>query len=77
MLCAMVFAEVVDRNQSVVCDALAGRVRWTSAETWTRTWGQPRVPVLSIRATMIPGYSFPAAQQAQISELLLVHSRGF
>lgn len=38
--------------------------------------GQPHVPALSIWATMIPRYSFPAAQQAQISEHLLARSRG-
>lgn len=39
-------------------------------------WGQAHAPELSIWTTMIPGYSFPAAQQAQISEHLLVHTKG-
>ena len=39
--------------------------------------GQPHVPASSIWVTMIPRYSFPAAQQAQISEYLLAHARAF
>lgn len=61
MVWAMVFTKVVDGNQNVACDALLLE-------------GQPHVPSLSIWATMIPRYSFPAAQQAQISEHLLAHS---
>ena len=64
------FTEVVDRDQSVVCDAMwAGPMDF--GKTATRI-----LPALSIRATMIPRYSFPAAQQAQISEHLPAHSRG-
>ena len=60
------------RPKQVWCvTRLWGRVRWTSAKTPTRV-----LPALSIWVTMIPRYSFPAAQQAQISEQLPAHSRG-
>lgn len=72
---AMGFAEMVAETK-----VLKRRARDAHVELGPMDFGKgPKGPepdlVLSIWATMIPRYSFPAAQQAQISENLLAYPR--
>ena len=63
-------------TRSVACDAPMGAGPMDFDADSDADLGRTHVLALSIWATMIPRYSFPAAQQAQISEHLLAHARG-
>ena len=77
MVWAMVLWKWWTESRSVACDAPARAGPMDFGGDCVTDLGRTHVQVLSIWTTMIPRYSFPAAQQAQISEHLLSHSRGF